>query len=171
MPKKVCIRLSPQERRSLQHRYKVEKRPKMKERYQMLLLSDTGRGIGEVAQIVGKTSRRVSDIIHAHEQEGIKGIALKPQPGNHRKLTPAQHKEIASLLKRTPKFYGIDAPFWSIRTLHALVKEQFSVVYATPPSYRAILYESGFSFHRPEKKYREQNPGTVRNWLVSTKKN
>lgn len=171
MPKKVCIRLSPQERRSLQHHYKVEKHPKMKERYQMLLLSDTGKGIKEVAEIVGKTSRRVSDILHVYERTGIKGIALKPQHGNHRKLTPIQRKEIASLLKRTPKFHSIDAPFWSIHALHTLVKERFSVVYATPPSYRALLYESGFSFHRPEKKYREQDPEAVRNWLVSAKKN
>lgn len=112
----------------------------MRERYQMVLLSD-------------------------------KGIALRPQPGNHRKLTPAQRKEAASLLKRTLQSQGIDAPFWSVQALRTLVRERFSVVYATPSSYRAILYEAGFSFHHPEKKYREQNSTEVRNWLVSVKKN
>lgn len=171
MPKKVCIRLSPQERRSLQHRYKVEKHPKMKERYQMLLLSDRGKSIMEVAEIVGKTSRRVSDLLHAYERDGIKGIILKPQTGNHRKLSREQRKEITALLKRTPRSIGINAPFWSVHTIHTLVKERFSVVYAAPDSYRALLYESGFSFHRPEKKYREQNPQTVRKWLIDGKKN
>lgn len=170
MPKKVCIRLSPQKRRSLQHHYKVEKHPKMKERYQMLLLSDQGRSIAEVANIVGKTSRRVSDILHAHERNGVKGITLKPQPGNHRKLSREQRKEITALLKGTPRSSGINVPFWNVHAIHTLVKERFSVVYAAPDSYRALLYESGFSFHRPEKKYREQDPETVRIWLIDAKK-
>lgn len=171
MPKKVCIRLSPQRRRSLQHLYKVEKHPKMKERYQMLLLSDNGKSIAEVAETVRKTTRRVSDILHAYEQGGIGGITLKPQPGNHRKLSREQRKEIAAILKHTPSSRGIDAPFWSVHAIHTLVKERFSVVYAAPDSYRALLYESGFSFHRPEKKYREQDPEMVRKWLINTKKN
>lgn len=171
MPKKVCIGLSPQERRSLQHHYKVEKHPKMRERYQMLLLSDQGKSIKEVSEIVGKTSRTVSDILHAYEREGVKGITFKPQQGNHRKLSREQHSEIASLLKRTPRYSGIDARFWSVYAVRMLVKERFSVVYAAPDSYRALLYESGFSFHRPEKKYREQNPEAIRNWLIAVKKN
>lgn len=171
MPRKVCIRLSPQERRSLQHQYKVEKHHKMKERYQMLLLSDQGKSIADVADIVRKTTRRVSDILHAYERNGMHGITLKPQPGNHRKLTSKQRKIITTLLKRTPRSYGIDALFWNVHALHTLIQERFSVVYATPPSYRALLYESGFSFHRPEKKYREQNPNVVRKWLIDAKKN
>ncbi len=137
----------------------------------MILLSDKGKGIGEVANIVGKTSRRVSDILHAYEQDGIAGIALKSQPGNHRTLTKEQRKEIKALLKRSPRSHGIETPLWGVHALRTLVKERFLVVYATPPSYRALLYESGFSFHRPEKKYREQNPEAVKNWLVSAKKN
>ena len=70
----------------------------MRERYQMLLLSDQGKGIAEVAEIAGKTSRRVSDILHAYERKGIKGITLRPQPGNHRKLTTEQRKEITCLI-------------------------------------------------------------------------
>jgi len=171
MPKKVCIRLSPQERRSLQHRYTVEKHPKMRERYQMVLLSDQGKGIGEVAEIVGKTNRRVSDLIHAYERDRIDGIALKPQPGNHRKLTREQRKDIAAALKKSPKSHDLPATFWNIHWVRTLVKERFSVVYATPSSYRALLYESGFSFHRPEKTYREQDPQKVREWLISVKKN
>lgn len=137
----------------------------------MLLLSDTGKSIEEVAEIVGKTTRRVSDLLHAYEDRGLIGIALKPQPGNHRKLTPTQRKEITTLLKRTPGHSGIKTPFWNIHALRTLVKERFSVVYAAPDSYRALLYESGFSFHRPEKKYREQNPAIVRQWLHDVKKN
>jgi len=137
----------------------------------MVLLSGKGKPIGEVADIVGKTSRRVSDLLHTYEREGIRGIMPKPQPGNHRKLSNDQRKEIAALLKRTPSYSGINAPFWSVHAIHTLVKERFFVVYAAADSYRALLYESGFSFHRPEKKYREQDPEEVRNWLVSTKKN
>jgi transposase len=171
MPKKVCIRLTPQERRSLQQKYKVEKHPKMRERYQMLLLSGQGKGIGEVAKIVGKTSRRVSDLLHAYEREGIDGIALKPQPGNHRKLTTQQRKDITAALKKSPKSHDLPATFWNIHWVRTLVKERFSIIYQSENSYRALLYESGFSFHHPEKTYREQNPEAVKKWLVDTKKN
>lgn len=171
MPKKVCIRLSPPKRRSLQHRYKVEKHPKMKERYQMLLLSDKGKSITEVAEIVGKTTRRVSDILHAYEEQGIKGITVKPQPGNHRKLTREQRKEITALLNRTPRYSGIAAAFWNIHAVRTLVEERYAVVYAAPDSYRALLYESRFSFHRPEKRYREQNLAVVKKWRIDVKKN
>lgn len=137
----------------------------------MLLLSDKGRGVGEVAEIVNKSIWTVSDIIHAYGKRKLAGIQVKPQPGNHRKLTREQRREIASLLKWTPRHAGIDVPFWNIHALHTLVKQKFSVVYAAPDSYRALLYESGLSFHRPEKKYREQDPVTVRKWLIDTKKN
>jgi len=171
MPKKVCIRLSPQARRSLQHRYKVEKHPKMRERYQMLLLSDQGKGIGEVAEIVGKSIWTVSGIIHAYEKQKLAGIQLKPQPGNHRKLTEAQRKDITIALKKSPKSHDLPATFWNIHWVRTLVKERFSIVYKSENSYRALLYESGFSSHRPEKTYREQKPEAVRNWLVTVKKN
>lgn len=171
MPKKVCIQLSPQERRSLKHRYKVERHPKMKERYQMLLLSDQGKGIGEIADIIDKSIWTVSDILHAYEANGPAAIKLKPQPGNHRKLTREQRKKVTVLLKHTPGYSGVNASFWSIQAVRTLVKERFSILYAAPDSYRALLYESGFSFHKPEKRYREQDPEKVRKWLVDSKKN
>lgn len=171
MPKKVCIRLTSLQRRSLQHRYKVEKHPKMKERYQMLLLSDKGKGIGEVAEIVAKSIWTVSDLLHAYEAKGLKAIQLKPQPGNHRKLTKQQRKTITTLLKHIPGYSKIKSPFWTIQAVQTLVTQRFHVLYAAPDSYRALLYESGLSFHRPEKKYREQDPEQVRKWLVNTKKN
>jgi putative transposase len=171
MPKKVCIRLSPHKRRSLQRLYKVEKRPKMRERYQMLLLSDSGKGIGEVAEIVSRSIWTVSDIIHAYAKEGLAGIQLKPQPGNHRKLTKEQRKEIAVALKKSPRSHSLPSAFWNVHWVRTLIKERFSIIYRSENSYRALLYESGFSFHRPEKKYREQDPKVVRKWLVDAKKN
>lgn len=137
----------------------------------MLLLSGNGKGIGEIADIVGKSIWTVSDILHAYEEKGLKAIKLRPQPGNHRKLTKKQRKEIAILIKHTPGHSGINAPFWNIQAVRTLVKEKFHILYAAPDSYRALLYESGFSFHRPEKKYREQDSEEVRKWLIDSKKN
>lgn len=171
MPKIVCIALTPQQRSSLQALFKVEENPKMKERYRMLLLSDQGKSITEITERVGRTIWTVSDILHAYERHGLRGIALKPQPGNHRKLTPGQRQEIRSLLKKKPKAHGLPAEYWNVHWLQTLVKERFSVVYARPDSYHALLWESGFSFHQPSKKFREQDPETVKNWLKMVKKN
>lgn len=171
MPKIVHIALTVAQRQSITHKYKVETHPKMKERYQMLLLSSKGKSISEVAETVGKTIWTVSDMLHAFEKEGLQGLALKPQPGNHRKLTPAQRREVQRLLKRSPKAYGYPTSYWSVQWVRTLVKERCSVLYAKPDSYRALLYESAFSFHRPGKKYREQDPEKVRLWLKDIKKN
>lgn len=171
MPKKVCIRLSPQMRRSLKRRYQVEKQPKMKERLQMVLQFDHGKAIKEVAEIVSKTTRTVSTILHTYQQAGLKAIELKPQPGNHRKLTKEQRKQVAALLKHRPAYSEIASPFWSVQAVRTLVKQQFSVIYADNDSYHALLYESGFSFHRTDKKYRQQNQAMVKQWLNNTQKN
>lgn len=143
----------------------------MKDRYRMLLLSDQGKSITEIAEFVGKTIWTVSGILHAYEQRGLDGIQLKPQPGNHRKLTEEQRAEIARLLKKHPKAYGFPAEYWSVAWVRSLVKEKFSVVYAHPDSYHALLWEAGFSFHLPGKKFREQDPEIVRKWLKDANKN
>lgn len=171
MPKIVCIVLTPHKRRSLQALLKVEENPKMKDRYRMLLLSDQGKSITEIAEYAGKTIWTVSDILHAYEKRGIAGIALKPQPGNHRKLTREQRTEITRLLKKRPKAYGFPAAYWSVAWVRHLVKEKFSVVYAYPDSYHALLWEAGFSFHMPGKGFREQDPEAVKKWLHDVKKN
>lgn len=171
MPKIIHITLTPQERRSLTHRYKVEQHPKRKERYQMLLLSNKGKSITEVAESVGKTIWTVSDILHSYERRGLEGITLKPQPGNHRKLTPEQRKEVKHLLGKLPRAYGFPAEYWNVHWVQRLVKEKFSIVYAYPDSYHALLWEAGFSFHRPGKKFRGQDQETVSTWLKMVKKN
>lgn len=137
----------------------------------MLLLSDQGKSITEIAEFVGKTIWTVSDTLHAYEKQGLDGIALKPQPGNHRKLTPEQRTEIINLLKKRPKTHGFPSEYWSVQWVRSLVKEKFSVVYAYPDSYHALLWEAGFSFHLPGKKFREQDPKVVRKWLKDVKKN
>lgn len=171
MPKIVCIALTPRKRRSLQELSKVEENSKMKDRYRMLLLSDRGKSITEIAEYVGKTIWTVSDTLHSYEHRGLEGIALKSQPGNHRKLTPEQREEIKRLLKKSPKAQGLPAEYWSVSWLERLVKQKFSVVYAYPDSYHALLWEAGFSFHRPSKKYREQDREVVGKWLEDVKKN
>ena len=171
MPKIVCIALTPQQRRSLQELHKVEENPRMRDRYRMLLLSDQGKSITEIGTIVSKTIWTVSDVLHAFEDKGFKGIALKPQPGNHRKLTPEQRNEVKRLLKKSPKTQGFPADYWSVQWVQQLVKEKFFVVYAYPDSYHALLWEAGFSFHLPGKKFREQDPEAVGKWLKEVKKN
>jgi transposase len=172
MPKIVCIALTPQQRCSLQALHKVEENPKMKDRYRMILLSGQGKSITEIGNIVGKTIWTVSDVRHAFEDEGLKGIALKPQPGNHRKLTRDQRREARRLLKQgSPKTHGFPSAYWSVQWVRELVKEKFSVVYAYPDSYHALLWEAGFSFHLPGKKFREQDPEAVGKWLKDVKKN
>lgn len=171
MPKIVCIALTPRKRRSLQELSEVEENPKMKDRYRMLLLSDQRKSITEIARYVGKTIWTVSDILHAYEQRGLAGITLKPQPGNHRKLKPEQREEIKRLLKKSPKAQGLPAEYWSVQWVEQLVKQKFSVVYAYPDSYHALLWEAGFSFHRPGKKFREQDREVVGKWLKDVKKN
>lgn len=137
----------------------------------MLLLSDKGKSITEVADIVERSIWTVSDMLHAFEEHGLAGLAPKPQPGNHRKLNKDQRKEARRLLKRSPAHYGLPSRFWTVHWVRTLVKERFSVLYAKPDSYRALLWEAKFSFHHPQKVYREQDPALVRKWLKMVKKN
>jgi|SRR3989338_7006965 len=171
MPKIVCIALTPRMRRSLQELSKVEENPRMRDRYRMVLLSDQGKSITEIGNIIGKTIWTVSGVLHAFEEKGFAGIAFKPQPGNHRKLTPKQREEIRLLLKKSPKAEGFPGSYWNVHWVRQLVKEKFSVVYACPDSYHALLWEAGFSFHLPGKKFREQDPDVVGKWLKDVKKN
>lgn len=171
MPKIVRIAVTPRERRSLQSRYKVEGHPRIKERLQMLLLSDTGKSQTEVADIVGRTIWTVSDVLRAFKKKGLDGLAPKPQSGNHRKLSQKQRKKVRQLLQKSPQSLGYPSSFWTVHWVRTLVKDRFAILYAKSDSYQALLYEANFSFHRPGKIYRQQDPTTVRKWLSSTKKN
>jgi len=137
----------------------------------MLLLSDKGKSQTEVADIVGRTIWTVSDVLRAWRKKRLEGIAMKPQPGNHRKLTRAQRKEIRHMLKKTPRSHGYPSSFWTVHWVRTLVQDRFSVLYAKSDSYQALLYEANFSFHRPKKIYRQQDPEAVKKWLKRSKKN
>lgn len=69
---------------------------------------------------------------------------------NASKLTPAQRKQIATVLSRPPSDYDIPAQFWTVPQLKDWITSQFDVIYDSDTTYHLLLRHAGLSFKYPQ---------------------
>jgi len=95
---------------------------------------------------------------------GIAGI-LEKKRKPRALLTKNELKEVGEILDtKSPKDYEINADFWTTSILAELVNKRYNVVYKSKTSYCLIFKNSGFSFHKPEKRYHERNQAAIDKW-------
>jgi transposase len=155
----------------LEKAYRKAKRVKEKQRLQALLLLRGGYKRKEVQNIIRISKQTLGDWITRYNKYGLKGLADKPQPGNHHILTKDQKQTIQTLItSKTPEELGYKDKFWDLDKLKQLIKDRFNLTYRSNTSYRKMFHLSGFSFHKPDKVNKKQNKQTIKNWEENIKK-
>jgi transposase len=164
--------MSKPAREGIEKAYKTAKHPTEKVRYQALKLLTQGYARHEVAAIIGMSLSVIGTWITAYHKKGLEGLREKRTTGNHRKLTREQKDQITQILKeKTPEQCGEEGKFWTVELLKKVVITEYGITYRSPQSYRALLTHAGFSFHKPGKVHKDQNPYMRKRFEQRLKKN
>ena len=158
--------------KALENAFRKSKDTREKIRFQALWLSARGYKRKEVAQITSSGESSIRHWITAYNKRSIGGLKSKPQTSHNYKLTQEQRNEVKKIItKKSPKDLGYGKKFWSIPLLRRLVKDKFKVGYKSKESYRRLFHDCGFTFHKPNKANKKQNPHRRKRFEDILKKN
>lgn len=98
MPKIYRVKLTDEQREELRHRKRDPKtKPRLRNRLEMIRLSDTGLSIPQIAAVVEESEQRVRYWVKTFLSEGTFGVLEdRPHPGKISSLTP----ELLTSLRR-----------------------------------------------------------------------
>lgn len=122
-----------------------------------------GKGVREVARLVGVSPSSVSRWKAALEEGGPEALAAKPHPGRPARLTPEQKKALEVILLRGARAAGFATDLWTLPRVAQVIEQHFGVKYH-PGHVWYILRGMGWSAQKPERRARERNEAQVKRW-------
>lgn len=138
---------------------------------QTILMRDRGIAVSDIAAIVFRSERTISEWLKRFAKTRLASIFSKQANNeNAAKLTREQKKEIKWLLSQPPDEYGVPTIFWNVPKLKKYVKAVFDVVYESDASYHLLLKFSGLSFKYPDKLSPRRDEQTIKKRMKEIKK-
>ncbi len=117
------------------------------ERYLAVLLHLEGKTQQEIADILHRTRKTISEYIHSYQDGGLSELALDHSPGKPRSLTPEQEQRLAEIIKnQQPSDVGFEAKStWTLKLVAAYVEREFGQPFSEKGISR-VLQRLGFSY-------------------------
>jgi len=122
-----------------------------------------GKGVREVARLVGVSPGSVSRWKKALEQGGMEALKAKPHPGRPPKLSEQQKQDLAAILRKGPMAAGFSTDLWTLKRVAAVIERHFGVKYH-PSHVWKVLRSMGWSAQKPEGRARERDEAAIRHW-------
>jgi transposase len=126
-------------------------------------LLKAGKGIRQVARLVGASPSSVKRWQEALQQDGLVGLKAKPHPGRRCRLSPRQKQRLENLLRRGPRAAGYATELWTCPRVAEVIRRTFDVTYHPDHVWR-LLRSLGWSCQKPERRARERNERTLQHW-------
>ena len=126
-------------------------------------LLDEGKGIREVARLVGASPSAVHGWKQAVEQGGSAALKAKPHPGRPPGLTMEQKRELEQILRAGPLAAGFSTDLWTLDRVAQVIERHFGVKYH-PGHVWKILRAMNWSPQKPERRARERDEEAIRRW-------
>jgi transposase len=126
-------------------------------------LLDEGRGVREVARMVGASAGSVTRWRQALEKRGDAALRAKPHPGRSPKLSAKQRQKLARLLTQGPCRHGYSTELWTLKRVAELIERHFGVMYESSSVWH-VLKRMGWSCQKPERRARERNEDAIAQW-------
>lgn len=122
-----------------------------------------GKGIREVARLVGASPSAVHGWKRVLEREGLEGLKAKPHPGPRPRLTPEQKQRLKEILLEGPQAAGFTTELWTLARVAQVIEHTFGVKYHPGHVWR-LLRELNFTPQKPERRARERDEAAVEQW-------
>ena len=123
----------------------------------IIKLSNEGRSVPEIADILGYLIPTVRSWIHRYEKEGVRGLEDHPRSGRPPKVTEEYIAILLEEVRKSPKILGYRRTRWSTETLTEHM-EKLTRISVSDEWVRALLHENGISFHRPKLRISSPDP-------------
>lgn len=127
------------------------------------ILLGRGKGVNEVARIVGASSSSVSRWKTRLRRRGPDGLKAKPHPGREPGLSRADKRRLVALLTKGAVAAGYPNDLWTCRRVADLIGRTFGVWYH-PDHVWKILHALGWSAQKPEARARERDERAIERW-------
>jgi transposase len=122
-----------------------------------------GKGIREVARLVGASPSSVHQWKQALAEGGPEALKAKAHPGRPAKLRTEQKEELAQLLLEGPLAAGYPTDLWTLRRVAQIIERHFGVRYHPGHVWR-ILRSMEWSPQKPERRARERDEEAIEEW-------
>lgn len=122
-----------------------------------------GEKPAQVARELGVSRQSVMRWERSLEAGGLARMAKVGKRGGRFRLSEAQLKELAALLKQGALASGYETEMWTLPRIAALIQERFGERLAISSVWNT-LRRMGFSPQRPSKLARERNEPAIKRW-------
>jgi transposase len=126
-------------------------------------LLQEGKGIREVARLVGAAPSAVHGWKQALEEGGPEALKAKPHPGRPAELNAEQRTELERLLLKGPLAAGFPTDLWTLRRVAQVIERHFGVQHHPGHVWR-ILRDMDWSPQKPERRARERDEDAIEGW-------
>lgn len=117
-----------------------------------------------IAQRLGVSREAVRRWYDAREAGGLRALRRRPKTGRPPKLTPAQWRHLARVLRRGAVAAGYDTEQWTLRRVAQLIQRECGVRYH-PRDLERPLTALGFRPQRPAVQANERDDALVAAWV------
>jgi len=169
--KTTSINLKPEEVKKLRQLRKQHKSSIVRDRAHVILLKAKTKTIKEISEVLERSQNFVKNALSLYKKGGISHLLVLQKGGNNRKLTLRNKDKIKSDLEKSPRDYGYSEDFWTLKIFKEFLLKRYQVRYKSDQSYYDLLKYAGYSYQRPLKKDKRQDPHMVKRFEKNIKKN
>ena len=150
---------------ALRQLYETATAPKVRLRYQIVLLAHQGRSVAEIAAIVFRSRDTVERVLKRFLQGGVAALPPHKAPGMAPTVTPEWKAELWRVIDLDPHTVGVPSANWTTGLLAAYLATKTGIT-VTAETVRLYLRAAGYVCKRPTwtlKRKAEAQPGYVGN--------
>lgn len=134
-------------------------------RIRALELHEKGWKQQAIAEALGISQGRVSQILQVAQEQGIAGLRRRKASGAPPRLKPEQRKELLEMLKQGAEAFDYSGELWTSKRVADLIERQFSVRYHEHHIPK-VLRACGWSPQKPEVKASQRDEGAIQAWVA-----
>jgi transposase len=122
-----------------------------------------GKGLCEVARLVGASPSSVHRWKEALKRGGKKALAAKPHPGPRPRLGRGDKRRLVRILQAGPRAAGFSTDLWTLARVAEVIAYTFGVRYH-PGHVWHLLRSLDWSLQKPERRARERDEQAIARW-------
>lgn len=133
-----------------------------------IILLDRGNSSKLINDLTDYNQKYVFELRKKYLNRGINSLKDRRKAKPKALLTENQRQEIIKTLTTlSPKDFGFNEDYWKTCILARLIKEQYNVQYKSRTSLYLFFKEAKFTYHKPDKQYKNRNQETIDIWVAN----
>lgn len=134
-------------------------------RMRVLELAGKGWKQKAIAEAVGLSQGRVSQVLKAMREQGVAGVRRHKASGPQPKLSQEQRQALVEMLKAGAEAFGFQGEVWTSQRVAQVIQEQFAVRYH-PHHIPKLLRACGWSPQKPIVRASQRNEAQIERWFA-----